>query len=149
MERRGRRGLLYRRIWIVILALLLLATLGLSPPEFCAQASPSPRAKPATDTDTSQAEYLTPKQLLEQGNDLGQRGKWDEAIQRYRRALTMQPGYAEAHYNLGNAFAAQHKIDQALEEYQEALRLKPGLPGVHRNLCALFESLGKMVQAAY
>ena len=37
----------------------------------------------------------------------------------------MNPGYAEAHNNLGNALKEQGKLDEAVACYRRALELKP------------------------
>src|SRR6266404_4761829 len=42
-----------------------------------------------------------------------------------RRAIRLEPRYAEAHYNLGLALECQGKADAALCAYEQATRLKP------------------------
>ena len=54
-------------------------------------------------------------------------GHFPEAEACYRRALQDNPGYAEAHINLGNAYGATGDIPSALREYQTAA----GLPAVN------------------
>ena len=61
-------------------------------------------------------------------------GKLDEAVAEFRAAIRLQPDYAEAHYNLGNALAAQGKRDEAVAEYRTAIRLKPDYAKAHCNL---------------
>jgi tetratricopeptide (TPR) repeat protein len=41
-------------------------------------------------------------------------------------ALAMNPEYAEAHFNLGNAYADSGQMDNAIEQYESAVRLHPG-----------------------
>jgi len=36
------------------------------------------------------------------GNALKGQGKLDEAIEAYKKALSIKPDYAEAYYNMGN-----------------------------------------------
>src|SRR5260370_34048433 len=55
-----------------------------------------------------------------------------QALKRYfdaenccRRAIRLEPRYAEAHYNLGLALESQGKSDAALVAYEKAAELKP------------------------
>jgi Tfp pilus assembly protein PilF len=43
----------------------------------------------------------------------------------YRRALSLKPDYAEAHYNYGNALVRVRDLASARAEFAEAVRLKP------------------------
>jgi tetratricopeptide (TPR) repeat protein len=52
-------------------------------------------------------------------------GNPEDAIERYRRALEIRPGYAEAHYLLGDALEKQGRTEEAIAEYRQALRFKP------------------------
>ena len=65
------------------------------------------------------------------GTTLAAGGRIDEAIEHYRKALEIKPGYAEAHVNLGNAMAARGRMDEAIEHYREGpgnqSRLRRGL----------------------
>ncbi len=62
------------------------------------------------------------------GYALKDQGKLDEAVACYRRALELNPDYAEAHNNLGIALKDQGKLDEAVACYRRALELKPDLP---------------------
>jgi Tfp pilus assembly protein PilF len=44
------------------------------------------------------------------------------------------PGSAEAHNTLANAYLMESRLDEAIAEYREALRLDPGLGAARRNL---------------
>ncbi|TXT25729.1 MAG: methyltransferase type 12 [Gallionellaceae bacterium] len=75
-------------------------------------------------------------------------GKLDEAIASYRRAIALQPGYAEAHFNLGNALQKQGKLDEAIASYRKALALKPDGVDAHNNLGSALQEQGKLGDAA-
>jgi Tfp pilus assembly protein PilF len=51
----------------------------------------------------------------------------DDAIESYRRAITVDPSYAQAHLNLGFAYERMNQPELAKKEYQEACRLDRGL----------------------
>ena len=55
------------------------------------------------------------------GNALVQKGKADEAIAEYQRALEINPNYADAHNNLGNSLFRKGHLDEAIAHYQRAL----------------------------
>jgi tetratricopeptide (TPR) repeat protein len=48
--------------------------------------------------------------------------------------LTLQPDDAEAHNNLGAAFAQRGELHKALEHFEAALRLRPDFADAKRNL---------------
>lgn len=52
-------------------------------------------------------------------------GEIDNAIDRFRKALSAKPDFPEAHNNLGNALLGQGKPDEALACFSKALALKP------------------------
>ena len=45
----------------------------------------------------------------------------DESIASYNLALSVDPAYADAHYNMGNAFKDQGKLDESIASYCKAL----------------------------
>jgi tetratricopeptide (TPR) repeat protein len=54
----------------------------------------------------------------------------EDAVENYRRAISADPNYAEAHLNLGFAYERMNELDLSKKEYAEACRLE------HR-VCAL------------
>ena len=74
------------------------------------------------------------------------RGKLDEAISHYRKALQAgpyKPSYAQLHNSLGLALTMTGRLDDAVEHFNEALRAKPDWPDVHTILALVYEQLGK------
>ena len=55
------------------------------------------------------------------GNALRDRGLLAEAEASFRRALQLNPDYAEAHANLGNAYKEAGMKDQAINELECAV----------------------------
>ncbi len=73
--------------------------------------------------------------------------KPDSAIEEYRSAVELNPGYASAHNDLGLSLALGGRFDQALVHLQEAARLEPDDKQVHLNLAAILEQLGRLDQS--
>jgi protein O-mannosyl-transferase len=84
-------------------------------------------------------------------NNLGilfaDRGRNEEAIAHYRKALELKPDNAEAHNNLGTLLEKMGRTDEALAHYQKALEINPNLAHVHNNLGLLFSNMGRTDEA--
>src|SRR5262249_10340554 len=57
-----------------------------------------------------------------------QRGRYDEAVRLIRHALTLNPGAAVYHSNLGATYEALDQTEEALASFQQFLRLQPDAP---------------------
>lgn len=69
------------------------------------------------------------------GNALRVAGHFAEAEASMRRALLLQPNYAEAYFNLGFLYYVQQRPASLIEEcYQKAIALAPDLAQAHVNL---------------
>lgn len=68
------------------------------------------------------------------GNFLSKSGQRDKAIESYKRAIELDPNYAEGHYNLGLAYYHQKKYDLANQHAQTAYAYGYPLPGLERLL---------------
>ena len=72
----------------------------------------------------------TPPEFI-QGTQAMREGKLQEAVVAFAAAAKRQPGFAEAHLNLGLANEELGKYDEAITSLREALRLKPHLRGAN------------------
>ena len=81
------------------------------------------------------------------GNALLQKGKVDEAIAHFQKALEIKPDYAEAHNNLGNALLQKGNVDEAITHYQKALEIKPDYAEAHNNLGNALLKKGRVDEA--
>jgi tetratricopeptide (TPR) repeat protein len=71
------------------------------------------------------------------GYDLLQKGRVDEAMVHFQKALQISPDNAKAHNNLGNALLKKGRIDEAIVQYQQVLQIKPDSLNVLNNLAWL------------
>lgn len=75
-------------------------------------------------------------QLLKQANRLKRSGRLDEAITLYHQVIEINPHFAWAYYNLGDALVKQGKLYEAVALYSKSLEFNP-------NSAWLFYSLGE------
>jgi superkiller protein 3 len=61
----------------------------------------------------------------------------EQAVERYYQALELDPHFAQAWNNLGNALADLGKIKKAREAFQKAVAIDPTLASAAGNLAAL------------
>jgi protein O-GlcNAc transferase len=75
-------------------------------------------------------------------------GQTDAAIACLGKAVTIQPGNADAHINLGILFANLGRDDEAAAAFRKVIALKPTHADAHSNLGIILERLGRMEEAA-
>jgi superkiller protein 3 len=68
------------------------------------------------------------------GNVLADQKKLDEASACYRKAIELDPKFANAHNNLGHSLYLQRKLDEAITCYRKAIELDPEHAHAHDNL---------------
>jgi len=76
----------------------------------------------------------------------GQR-KFDEAINSYRKAASLQPALPDIHFNLGIALANLGKLDEAASSYRKAISIQPRFFEAHGNLGTILQKQGKLEEA--
>lgn len=59
---------------------------------------------------------------------------FDAALENYRKALMIQPDYAEAINNIGTVYYAKKDYRRAIREYERALRITPRSASIYSNL---------------
>ncbi len=74
-------------------------------------------------------------------------GKPKEAELSYRKAIEINPDFAEAHYNLGNLLRDLGKSQDAELSYRKAIELHPDFAEAHLNLGIILRDLGKSQDA--
>jgi tetratricopeptide (TPR) repeat protein len=81
------------------------------------------------------------------GEILRQRGRLDEAIAHFRRAVEIRPDYAEAHNGLGVALLRKGQVDEAITHLQRALEIQPNRAEDHNNLAGVLWQRGRVQEA--
>jgi tetratricopeptide (TPR) repeat protein len=81
------------------------------------------------------------------GNLLLQKGRNEEAISHFQKALAIQPGADDVLSNLGAALLAQGRAAEAISPLEEALRIKPGSVLALNNLANALLQQGKVAEA--
>ncbi|NET76666.1 FkbM family methyltransferase [Okeania sp. SIO1F9] len=92
-------------------------------------------------------EGMSAGQLLKQANQLKRAGRLDEAIAIYHQAIEINPNFAWAYNNLGDAFVKQDKLDEAVVEYQKAIEINPNSALYYYNLGEVLAQQGKLNKA--
>jgi tetratricopeptide (TPR) repeat protein len=94
-----------------------------------------------------QAEQPAVQAEVEDGYDLHEAGRLQEAEAAYRRALDTHGPDALLLYNLGVLLQDMERKPEAAESYEAALQLDPAMADAHYNLALLCEELGRARQA--
>ena len=77
------------------------------------------------------------KKYLESGMKYMEQQKYDSAIIQFRKAIQIDPKYAEAQNNLGVVYEKQGKTRSALAAYRKAVEIDPNLSEAKENLARL------------
>ncbi len=67
-------------------------------------------------------------EYFQQGLSLAAQQDREGAEAAFRRAIQIDPNFAEAYANLGSLLANQNKLAEAVPNFQTAIRLKPNVP---------------------
>ena len=73
-----------------------------------------------------------------------QKGKTDEAIAHYNKALELDPNYGEGHYNLANALLRVGRTEEAIIHYEKALEIYPKNIPARYNLASVLVQSGRV-----
>ncbi|MBD3270968.1 MAG: tetratricopeptide repeat protein [Elusimicrobia bacterium] len=86
----------------------------------------------------------TPQYYLRIAGNYYQQGRYHAAIEACQKALSKDPFYKEAQYNLGNAFMKIGHYDNAIHAYQQALWIQENYPQPHYGLAVAYAQTGKI-----
>lgn len=72
------------------------------------------------------------------GISLRHQGKYEQAIQEFKKALEIKPDNAEARYNMGLVYLDQKLYDLALDEFKMAVKINPNHSDARNNIGWLY-----------
>lgn len=81
------------------------------------------------------------------GIALFQSGQVEEGVAELRRAVAIDPGFAQAHNNLGNALMQTGHVAAAIPEFQAALKIDSNYANAHANLASALSRMGQPAAA--
>lgn len=81
------------------------------------------------------------------GNGYSKLNRFEEAIAAYKRAITIDPNYAEAYNNLGSVYGELGQHLQEIDAYRQAIKIEPARFEAHYNLGAAYGGLGRFEEA--
>ena len=73
-------------------------------------------------------------------------GRLEEAVEHFRKAVSLMPGYHRAHHKLGNVLHKLRRYDEAAYHFAGALRYNPRSAEGHFNLGTILVWQGKLDQ---
>ena len=91
----------------------------------------------------SAARAQSVESLMDSGNEMLQRGAFDQAVTQFRKVLSREPHNFEAQYNVAFAYLGWGRYSNAVDEFNKALRMQPGHSQAWANLAVAYENQGK------
>ncbi len=105
------------------------------PPDAGAASAPK-KTQPKSDLREKANEHF------EQGERLRESYMYKDAAKHYKKAIIIDPNYAEAYSNLGYCYKKYGMYDKAIMQYGKAIDLKPELAEAHEYLGETYAEMG-------
>ena len=74
-------------------------------------------------------------------------GQLDLSILTYKKALDIEPNYADASYNMGMALQRQGKLEEAIQAYKKAIEITPDYADAYNNMGVVLQNQGRREEA--
>ena len=74
-------------------------------------------------------------------------GQLDHALTAYKKAVSIQPNFAEAYYNMGNVLQDQGKLKEAIGAFEKAVSIKPNYAEAYNNMGVALQNQGNLEKA--
>ncbi|MBD2541482.1 toll/interleukin-1 receptor domain-containing protein [Coleofasciculus sp. FACHB-SPT36] len=107
----------------------------------------------------SRANYVVPEpmvdekiqhqitRLINEGDRFYDQDKLEEAIYKYREALSLDFRNVLAHHNLGVVLAKQNNLEEAILEFEQVIKLNPNDADAYYNLGNIFKEKSELEEA--
>ena len=92
------------------------------------------------DAAMKSAEKARPQNKL--GALLEEQGRLEEAKTRYEKAISIDPSFTFAYFNLGNVFRKQGRFPDAIDQYERAVAVDAKFAPAYANLGVVYAELG-------
>src|SRR5215813_5367948 len=74
--------------------------------------------------------------------------QWDEAVEHFSRAATLDPSFGDAFLGMGTSLVAARKFSDAIAPLESAVKLQPGNPTAHYSLATAYSRMGRKMDAS-
>jgi serine/threonine-protein kinase len=88
-------------------------------------------------TEPKQSESRNPKFYNDRGIAHGEKGKYDQAISDFNKAIEINPRYGKAYNNRGIVYRLKGRYDQAIADFNKAMQINPMDAQAYNNLAWL------------
>ncbi|MBD1925183.1 tetratricopeptide repeat protein [Trichocoleus sp. FACHB-90] len=85
--------------------------------------------------------------ILNLGNKLYESGKYEEAIEQYRRIVEIQAGGSEVYFNLSECFRHLNRVEEAINTLQEGIDIYPESGRLHFYLIKILQQNARIKEA--
>jgi len=87
---------------------------------------------------TAKTSPSSPQNHNNLGDLYGRRGDNQKAIEEFKKAIELKPGYGDAYHNLANTYQQIEKKDLAIENFTKAIEYNPNLWQSYQNLAIIY-----------
>jgi tetratricopeptide (TPR) repeat protein len=85
--------------------------------------------------------------LTDLGTHLKIQGHYKEGLSKYHEALTYDPKYAPAYYNIGVVYSELQQYQEALFNYNKAIELNPYYSEAYCNIGVIYKNMDRLEEA--
>ena len=71
-------------------------------------------------------------------------GQLQDAMDSYKRCLTLKPDYADAYNGMGNVYRDQGQLQDAMDSYKRCMTLKPDDADAYNNMGNVYKQQGQL-----
>ncbi|MBN1131210.1 MAG: tetratricopeptide repeat protein [Chitinispirillaceae bacterium] len=92
---------------------------------------------------TAETPAQSTESLMNTGQELVQRGAFNQAVTAFRKALAREPDFFEAQFNLAFAYLQWQRYPEAVTEFKKALSMQPRNAEAWSNLAIAYDNLNR------